>query len=213
VVLRQFFSWAGHPVASFLAGMKGPRIVRPVPEFLTTSEEKILRKTLKDRIDQRHQLRDRCLVVLLLDTGIRVSEAVGLDHSDVDLESKRVRLLAKGGKIRSKFLSADLRSIFGMHLAQFPPGKKQGPVFLSSRGKRLSDRQVRRIVSRWCELAGITKAVHPHTLRHTFATSLLAKNGNLRLVQKALDHESPNTTAIYTHVVDDELEAAIEERV
>jgi site-specific recombinase XerD len=71
---------------------------------------------------------------------------------------------------------------------------------------------VRRIVQAWCDLAGIGKSVHPHSLRHTFATSLLGKTGNLRLVQKALDHESPQTTAIYAHVVDGELQAAIERR-
>ncbi len=213
VILRQFFRWNQHPCGDFLAQMKGPRVTRQVPEFLNNSEEKLLRKTLKDRTDQRHQQRDRALICLILNTGVRVSEAVGLDVTDVDLESKRIKLLAKGGKNRNKFLSADVRTQLGSLFASYSEIEMQGPVFLSSRKLRLSDRQVRRIVSRWCQLAGIDKDVHPHTLRHTFATSLLAKNGNLRLVQKALDHENPQTTAIYTHVVDDELQAAIESRL
>lgn len=214
VVLRQFFDWLGHPLAHQLSEMRAPRVERPVPEFLTDEEERRLRKTLKDRVDQRHQARDRALLCLLLDTGLRVAEVVGLDRSDVDLGSKRVQVRTKGGKKRSKFLSAESRQLLGTLLTNNPANDSAAiPVFRSSRDARLSDRQVRRIVDRWARLAGIDKPVHPHTLRHTFATSLLARTGNLRLVQRALDHMSPQTTAIYAHVVDEELQAAVEGRI
>lgn len=209
VVLRQFFTWLKHPAAQALAELRAPRIHRPVPDYLTPDEEARLRRTLQNRVDQRHHVRDRALICLMLDTGMRVAEAVGLSASDVDLDGKRVTLLAKGGKKRLKFLPVETRSLL-RPLVNNLPG--EAPVFISSHRRRLCDRQVRRIVQGWADLAGITKAVHPHSLRHTFATSLLARTGNLRLVQKALDHESPTTTAIYTHVVDAELQAAIEDR-
>lgn len=215
VVLRQFFSWLEHPVAPALAGMRAPRVERPVPEFLTGDEERQLRRTLKDRTDQRHQARDRALVCLLLDTGLRVAEVVGLDRSDVDLGSKRVLVRTKGGKSRSKFLSAESRQLLSMLLTNKTVNDSGAdPVFRAQGGgARLTDRQVRRIVAGWARLAGIAKDVHPHTMRHTFATSLLSRTGNLRLVQRALDHESPQTTAIYAHVVDEELKAAMEGRM
>lgn len=209
VVFRQFFAWLGHPVARSLSGLRAPRVERPVPEFLTADEEKRLRKTLQVRSDQRHQGRDRTLLCLLLDTGLRVAEAVGLSVGDLNLAGKRLTVLAKGRKRRAKFLTAETREL----LASLVDGRPaKAPVFVSGQGRRLCDRQVRRIVENWARLAGIDKPVHPHTLRHTFATSLLARTGNLRLVQRALDHESPQTTAIYAHVVDDELQAAMEAR-
>lgn len=209
VVLRQFLAWMKHPAAPDLEKLRAPRIHRPVPDFLTPDEESRLRRTLKDRVDQRHQVRDRALLCLLLDTGMRVAEVVGLSTGDVDLAGKRLTLLAKGGKKRSKFLPAETRTLL-RPLVEGQP--MDAPVFISSHRRRLCDRHVRRIVQGWADLAGISKSVHPHTLRHTFATSLLARTGNLRLVQKALDHESPTTTAIYTHVVDTELQAAVEGR-
>jgi integrase/recombinase XerD len=86
------------------------------------------------------------------------------------------------------------------------------PLFQSRSGDPVSDRHIRRLLNLWAGLAEIMRPVHPHLLRHTFATSLLKKTGNLRLVQVALDHESPKTTAIYAHVADEELRAAIEGR-
>lgn len=210
VILRQFFSWLNHPVADHLHEIKSPRIHRPVPEFLTQAEEKLLRKTLKERIDKRHHKRDQALICLMLDTGLRVAETVGLSAGNVDLSGKRITLVCKGNKQHTKFLSADSRRL----LRPFVDGRlPSDPVFESSRHTALSDRQVRRIVSTWCSLAGIEKSVHPHTLRHTFATSLLSRTGNLRLVQVAMGHESPQTTAIYAHVVDEELQTAVEGRL
>jgi site-specific recombinase XerD len=214
VILKQFFRWAGHPVSRELDSLRAPKVVRPVPDFLSEAEERQLRQTLKTRTDKKHHARDRALICLMLDTGVRVSEAVGLNISDVDLDSKRIHLVTKGGKKRSKFISADVRGQFSTLFAQLPSKSSLDlPVFQSGKGGRLTDRQVRQILSSWAELSGITKPVHPHMLRHTFATSLLGKTGNLRLVQKALDHENPQTTAIYAHVVDEELQAAIDNRL
>ncbi len=209
VILRAFYSWLDHPLARALKDLRAPRTVRKIPQFLTEGEERRLRQVLKGRTDQRFRDRDRALLCLMLDTGLRVAEAVGLSVGDVDLVDKRVRLQTKGGKLRSKFLPAETRELL---LPLVDQREDQEPLFEGCEGTRLSDRQVRRIVVHWTRLAGIQKHVHPHTLRHTFATSLLNRTQNLRLVQKAMDHESPSTTAIYAHVVDTELQAALEGR-
>lgn len=209
VILAQFLAWGGHTLAGALGQLRIARAPRPAPGFLTGDEERALRLSLKARADQRHQARDRVILCLLLDTGMRVAELVGLQVGDVDLEAKTLRLAAKGGKRPQKFITRECRQL----LQPLVRGKaKEDPVFQSAGGHAITDRQVRRILNHWASLTGITKDVHPHLLRHTFATSLLQQTGNLRLVQLALDHESPKTTAIYAHVVDGELQSAMEKR-
>lgn len=208
-IIHQFLIWAGHPLALELASVALPRLHAAVPDYLSEPEESALRKTLKTRTDRPHQLRDRALLCLLLDTGLRVAEASSLVVGDVVLEEKRVKLVGKGGKKRSRFLPVETRDL----LKPLVIGHSaDAPLFQTRSGQALSDRHIRRILTQWAGLAGITQHVHPHLLRHTFATSLLKKTGNLRLVQLALDHESPKTTAIYAHVADEELRAAIEGR-
>lgn len=153
-------------------------------------------------------LRNFCLLVLFLNLGLRVSEALSLRVSDIDWLSGKITVReGKGGRDRILWLSEDdlahlqfLRSVRcagGSHL------------FCTLAGGRLSDRYVREMVKRYARRAGIEKDVHPHTLRHTFATDLLRDTKNIRLVQKALGHVSLATTMIYTHIVDDQLECAL----
>jgi site-specific recombinase XerD len=207
--ILQFLAWRRHPVATELASLRMPRAFPPAPDFLSDEEEHALRKTLKARIDQRHQARDRALLSLMMDTGLRVGEVVRLRVADVNLAEKQVRVTGKGGKHRTRFLPTETRELLAKEVVGLSP---DAPLFSSQMGLPLCDRQVRRILTQWAGLAGITRPVHPHLLRHTFATSLLRSTGNLRLVQLALDHESPRTTAIYAHVANAELEAAVEKR-
>ena len=207
--ILQFLRWASHPVAGELARVRLPRAHAPAPDFLSEREETALRRTLKARVDQRHQARDRALLSLMLDTGLRVGEVVRMQVGDVDLDKKLVRVLGKGGKQRTRFLPSETREVLAKIISGRPG---DAPVFVSQQAQPLCDRQVRRILSQWAALAGITRPVHPHLLRHTFATSLLKQTGNLRLVQLALDHESPKTTAVYAHVADEDLQAAMERR-
>ncbi|MFA7331038.1 MAG: tyrosine-type recombinase/integrase [Candidatus Delongbacteria bacterium] len=207
--ILQFLTWRKHPVAADFAQLRMPHAHAPAPEYLGEEEERALRRTLKARTDQRHHARDRALLSLMLDTGMRVGEVVQLQVGNVDLAEKRVRLVGKGGKQRSRFLPSETRELLAGLVVGQPAG---APVFLSQKDQPLCDRQVRRMLSHWAALAGITRPVYPHILRHTFATSLLKQTGNLRLVQLALDHESPRTTAIYAHVANAELETALERR-
>ena len=208
-VLNQFLLWAGHPLAAELGAIRLPRSHAPSPDYLSEVEEKALRKALKNRTDIRSRTRDRALFCLLLDTGIRVSEAAGLVVGDVELDEKLIRVAAKSGKQRTRFLPVETRDLLKPLVVGRP---SEAPLFQTQSGAPISDRHIRRLLILWAALAGITRPIHPHLLRHTFATSLLKKTGNLRLVQLALDHESPKTTAIYAHVADEELRKAIEHR-
>ena len=149
-------------------------------------------------------LRDRALVELLYATGLRVGELVGLDWPDVDLGGRVLRVTGKGGKERmvpfgrpaAEALRAWLQVWEGLRAPDLP-GE---PVFLSSRGGRLPDRSVRRVLDRWAAAAGVAAGVHPHTLRHTFATHLLEAGADLRAIQELLGHSSLSTTQKYTHL-------------
>jgi integrase/recombinase XerD len=208
-VLNQFLTWAQHPLAAEVGAMRMPRIHSAAPDYLSEAEEKALRKTLRTRSDVTSQPRDRALFCLLLDTGLRVAEAAALTVGDVELSEKMIRVSTKGGKQRTRFLPVETRDLLKLLVARQPA---QAPIFRSTTGKGICTRHIRRLLDYWVALAGISRGIHPHVLRHTFATSLLKKTGNLRLVQLALDHESPKTTAIYAHVADEELRAAIEGR-
>ncbi|MFA7329794.1 MAG: tyrosine-type recombinase/integrase [Candidatus Delongbacteria bacterium] len=208
-VLNQFLTWAQHPLAAEVGAIRMPKIHQATPDYLSDAEETALRKALTKRTDVTSQPRDRALFCLLLDTGLRVSEAADLTVGDVDLGEKLIRVRTKGGKQRTRFLPVETRDLL-RPLVVRQPG--DAPVFRSTTGKGIGTRHIRRLLDQWVALAGIERGIHPHVLRHTFATSLLKKTGNLRLVQVALDHESPKTTAVYAHVADEELRAAIEGR-
>ena len=208
-VLQQFLAWARHPLAAEVATIRLPRAHAPAPDYLGEAEERALRKALKARTDVKSHGRDRALFCLLLDTGIRISEAAGLRVEDVELDEKLIRVKAKGGKQRTRFLPVETRDLLRPLVAR---QAGEAPLFRTSTGQPVCDRHMRRLLDQWASRAGIARPVHPHLLRHTFATSLLRKTGNLRLVQLALDHESPKTTAVYAHVADEELRAAIEGR-
>ena len=206
----QFLMWAQHPLAPEVAAIRLPRVHTPAPDYLSEEEERALRKALKARTDVKSQARDRALFCLLLDTGLRVAEAAALCIRDVDLGEKLVRVRTKGGKQRTRFLPVETRDLLKPLVARQPA---DAPVFRTTTGKGICDRHIRRLLDQWAAMAGIERGVHPHVLRHTFATSLLKRTGNMRLVQLALDHESPKTTAVYAHVADEELRAAIEGRL
>ncbi len=153
--------------------------------------------------------RDRAVLELLYATGVRVGELVGLDWGAIDLPGRVLRVFGKGGKERmvpfGRPAAAALRRWLQVWEAVRAPGAGPGddreePVFLNHRGGRLTDRSVRRIIDRWIEQTSLARGVHPHTLRHTFATHLLESGADLRAIQELLGHASLSTTQKYTHV-------------
>jgi integrase/recombinase XerC len=153
-------------------------------------------------------LRDRAVLELLYASGLRVGELVGLDWGAIDLAARVLRVLGKGGKERmvpfGRPAATALRRwllVWESVRAAAPSATAGGePVFLNHRGGRLSDRSVRRVLDRWIEQTTLARGVHPHTLRHTFATHLLEGGADLRAIQELLGHSSLSTTQRYTHV-------------
>ena len=212
--VRAFFAWAAetgvvgdNPARS----IRMHRLPRKLPVFLTTAEKKRLLKELKGRTDFS-TLRDRAMIEVLLGTGIRLGELAALDMDDIDLDAKHLRVRAKGNVPQVKFIKTDLRTLLRRYLAE---RRRHGrpemeALFLSNRNGRLCQRQIANRLAHWLRKAGIEKELTPHGLRHTFATHLYGATNDLLVVQRALGHRDVSTTQIYTHVVDGQLEEALE---
>lgn len=153
-------------------------------------------------------LRNYAMLSLFLNLGLRVSEAIDLKVEDIDWSGGKLTVVrGKGNRDRVLWLADEDRTTLKRWIAGRP--NPSGFVFSTLKGDRMNDRYVRDFVKRYALKIGIKKDVHPHTLRHTFATDLLRNTGNIRLVQKALGHASLTTTMIYTHIVDEQLEEAL----
>jgi integrase/recombinase XerC len=212
--VRSFFSWleeTGQASENPARSVTLRRIPRTPPSFLTEAEKRRLLKELRGR-SSTLAIRDRVVIEVFLGTGIRLQELVDLDIDDVDLDAKHLHVHAKGDVPQVKFLKSKLRSLLRSYLKE---RRRQGDgecraLFLSNRGSRLSERQVARRLEYWLKAAGIEKQLTPHALRHTFATHLYSRTGDILVVQRALGHRDLSTTQIYTHLVDGVLEDAIE---
>ncbi|MFW5686804.1 MAG: tyrosine-type recombinase/integrase [Halanaerobium sp.] len=160
--------------------------------------------------------RNYTLLKIMLDTGLRLSEAINLKWKDIDLISGKLMVReGKGKKDRTLWISEeDLNLIQEWKERQVKKiGKLPAHVFTStskgSMGNKMNLRYIQDMVKRYAKKAGIDKDISPHTLRHSFATDLLRETKNIRLVQKALGHSDISTTMVYTHIVDEELEGAL----
>jgi integrase/recombinase XerD len=150
-------------------------------------------------------LRNRALLELLYSTGARISEAVGLDIDDIDTQARSVLLRGKGGKQRLVPVGRPAVSAIDAYLVRGRPemarrGRGTPAIFLNARGGRLSRQSAWQVLQDAAERAGITAAVSPHVLRHSFATHLLDGGADVRVVQELLGHASVTTTQIYTMV-------------
>jgi len=159
-------------------------------------------------------MRDRAMLELLFSTGLRVSELCGLSQEDVDLTRDEFSVRGKGDKVRVVFLSDTAREAIRSYLkerkdfddAMFVQyGKNAKQTATENRDLRLTPRSVQRIIKKYATIAGITRKVTPHVIRHSFATDLLSNGADLRSVQALLGHAHIGTTQIYTHVTDKHL--------
>lgn len=205
------FALAQHAVsADVAASVKAPKGASVLPDVLSVDEvSRLLDAAAVGGSTDPVVLRDKALLEFMYATGCRVSEAVGTNLDDIDLEEKVVRLMGKGSKQRLVPLGSYARNSVVVYLnagrgelerrstAKVP---ERRALFLNKRGKRISRQSVWEIVKTAGERADITKPLHPHTLRHSFATHLIQGGADVRTVQELLGHASVTTTQIYTHV-------------
>jgi integrase/recombinase XerC len=189
------------------AAVRTPKAPQTLPRHLRPAEvEELLAAPAPS--EGPLALRDRALLELLYATGLRVSEVVGLDWDGIDLSARVLRVVGKGRKERMVPFGRPAGDALRAWLAagQDPSPTGTGdPVFLNHRGGRLTDRSVRRIIDRWIDQTAVARGVHPHTLRHSFATHLLENGADLRTIQELLGHSSLSTTQKYTHLEVDRL--------
>jgi integrase/recombinase XerC len=207
--LRSFYRWLareGACAADPTAGIPTPRVPRRLPRPLAVEDCAALAEA-PAAADAARERRDRALVELLYGAGLRVGELVALDVRDVDLRRGEVRVWGKGGKERVVPLPAQARAALREWIdGRERPGILAEPLFTSlarrSRGapRRLGERDVRRALATRARAASLTERVHPHRLRHSYATHLLDMGADLRAIQELLGHASLSTTQKYTAV-------------
>ena len=189
--------------------VNAPRRDRHLPDVLSIEEVTALIMAPDERTPLG--LRDRALLEFLYGTGARASEAAGLPLKDLNVDACYVRLFGKGRKERVVPMGKSLIKAFVVYLNEARPmlATTGSPrlVFLSKSGKAIPRQDVWEIVRRYALKAGVRAGIHPHTLRHSFATHLLSGGANLRAIQEMLGHASLSTTEIYTHVDQKRLKA------
>ena len=186
-----------------------PHVIRKQVTFLHYDEVEDMLNEID--LSTESGLRDRAIIELLYSGGLRVSELVGLNRDSINLERREFMVRGKGSKDRPIFISeacADpVRDYLDARTDSLPAlflnnSRNLQAVDTSGNYRRMTARSVERIVEKYTRLAGITKHVSPHTLRHSFATDLLMNGADLRSVQSMLGHADISTTQIYTHVTD-----------
>ena len=205
--IRSFFTFLhrrGHLTKDAAARVPLPKPEKKLPVYLSIEETK--RLLLVPDAESREGLRNRAILELLYSTGLRVSELASLSLGDLHADGGgggTIQVLGKGKKERLVVYGDHARKAVADYLAmrvEFAPDEEEAALFLNSRGGRLSVRGIERIVHDSALAAGLPSDVSPHTLRHSFASHLLAKGADLRIIQELLGHSSLSTTQKYTHL-------------
>ena len=182
--------------------LEAPKRWQTLPEVLTVEEAAKL--LVAPSLDEPLAFRDRAMLELAYGAGLRVSEWITLSVKDVLMEEHLLRVFGKGSKERLVPIGRKAIGAVAIYLRELRPrlekGQGKGILFLNARGEPLSRMGAWKILRKYVDIAGITKPVSPHTLRHSFATHLLEGGADLRAVQEMLGHADISTTQIYTHV-------------
>lgn len=212
--LRSYFKYRmqrGHIEANPAKSIRSPKLEKRMPTFLTVEQIEALIQA-PDRLTLVGA-RDCAILELLYSAGLRTFELVALNHEDVDMERQVIRTRGKGKKERINPVgryALDAISHYVEMKTIHPDFMRfdHEAVFLNFRGARLTTRSIRRMLSTYILQVGLSPDVTPHTLRHSFATHLLQRGADLRVVQELLGHENISTTQIYTHITDNEIQRA-----
>jgi site-specific recombinase XerD len=212
--LRSFFRYLNkyegvenNPVRQF----KGSVPRRKLPDFLTFDQMETLLKSFD--LSKPADIRDRCIIEVMYACGLRVSECAALQVSKIHLSEWYLSVIGKESKERMVPFYGRCAKLIELYLKEARPQfKKEATdiLFLNQKGNPLSTRSIQDICAKRGELAGLSVHVHPHMIRHSFATHLLDNGADLRVVQELLGHENLSTTQIYTHVTSDRLRAAVD---
>lgn len=190
--------------------ISSPKQAKKLPDILDQCEMMELIRSMPE--DNPLQVRNKTIITLLYAGGMRVAELVSVNTDQIDLKSETVNVTGKGNKQRiipiGKTASVQLRKYLTYRKELTRKGKDVSAakaLFPTKNGNRLSDRMVNNILHKACDEMGLHKNVHPHTIRHTFATHLLENGANIRVIQELLGHSALSTTQIYTHLSIDKL--------
>jgi integrase/recombinase XerC len=212
--LRSFYKWAdkrGYALGNPMSLIRTPRQPKRLPKAISIEQvERLLSAPSDNDLLGR---RDRAMLETLYSTGIRVSELVGLQLSDVDLPGEALKVRGKGNKERIVPLGSHAITAIQRYLEMLRGDprlgqREAGPLFVNKHGGRLSSRSVRRKLDKYLKQCGLDPSISPHTLRHSFATHLLDNGADLRSVQELLGHQSLSTTQVYTHLTSHRIQDA-----
>ncbi|HMA12438.1 MAG TPA: tyrosine recombinase XerC [Steroidobacteraceae bacterium] len=211
-VARQLSSWRGFYafacrrlgyVNNPCIGLRPPKAAKALPQILSPDTcTQLLDGSAPRSADDALLARDRAMFELFYSSGLRLSELVGLDLNDLNLQAGEAQVTGKGNKTRIVPVGQQALAAIAAWLPQRLPLARADTraLFISQRGARLTPRSVQLRLNRWARQTGLSQHVHPHMLRHAFATHVLQSSGDLRAVQEMLGHASISTTQVYTHL-------------
>jgi integrase/recombinase XerC len=189
----------GELKSNVAVGISAPKPAKRLPGTLDADQ---VAQLLEATDDDALVLRDRAILELFYSSGLRLAELIGLDLVDLDFADRTVRVTGKGNKMRvlpvGRHAIEAIQRWLPVRLGLVTP--EEPALFVGQRGKRLAARSVQARLDRWARKRGSARHLHPHLLRHSFATHLLESSGDLRAVQELLGHSSISTTQVYTHL-------------
>lgn len=206
-VMRMFYKFLyteGKTDHNPVEGVSSPRLGRKIPSFLSEKEVEALLEA--PPIDEQYGSRDRAILEVVYGAGLRISELINLNLTDLNLKGGWVKVLGKGSKERIVPLGREACRWVRIYLRKRRTETTDKlSLFCNRYGKRLSRQACWKIIKKYSQKASITKKISPHTLRHSFATHLLSRDADLRFVQELLGHTNISTTQIYTHITQERL--------